>query len=122
MNAYAEIRGRLQALFADAVENRVHRRHAPQNAVLPYFVVQRISEVPEHTFDGPTDTRPARFQITSWARTAKESQDKADGAESALEDLGFLEGVTETDEPDAGGEGRTYGVILELEVWRTVEV
>lgn len=49
--------------------HRIYLLNAPQDAALPYIVIQQISGVRDHTMDGPTGYVDARYQITCWAKT-----------------------------------------------------
>ncbi len=49
--------------------HRIYLMIAPQDAALPYIVMQQISAIRDHTLDGPTGYTDSRYQLTCWATT-----------------------------------------------------
>jgi hypothetical protein len=71
----------VQALVA----SRIHPFRAPQGAVPPFIVYQRISGERLHTLDGPTGRVHPRIQIDAYATTYPAARAIADAVRGALD-------------------------------------
>lgn len=73
--ALKDLRPALRAfLLADggisgAVGTRIYPQFLPQNTTADSIVYQKVSDIGDHTFDGPTGLARPRIQIDAWSRT-----------------------------------------------------
>lgn len=116
--SYSEIKGKLNGAVP-GVDGRIYLLFAPQDAPLPFIVMQRISTVPWHTFDGSTDIEPGRFQVAYWTDDAKSLPAAERAIRAALGEIGdsFVEGLSDDADLPASGEARSYVTRFEIEVW-----
>lgn len=111
---YSAIKGALNGV-TDATA--IYLIHATSAGILPYIVVQRISQVPEsQTVDGPTDLESGRYQVAYWAKDAAKLPAAEKAMRTALRGVGFIEGLSDDAEPPASGEARTYVLRFEVEI------
>ncbi len=78
-----------------SVSARVYALEAPQGAVAPYLVVQKISAPRSHTHQGADGLVVARFQFTCVATTYKGAKDVAEELRAALDGKAVTMGTTE---------------------------
>ena len=55
--------------ITNLVEQRIYSRPVPQGAALPYLLIDRVSEIPEHHFTGSTAHSRDLWQIDCYAET-----------------------------------------------------
>ena len=68
-----------------AVSGRVFPMILPQNVTFPCISYILISDPGAQDHDGPTETREALYQVSSWARTYTEARAVATAIRTALE-------------------------------------
>lgn len=114
--SYAAIKGALNGV-TDAA-GRIYLLVAPQGAILPFIVMQRISQVPaDQTFDGPSDLEPGRYQVAYWTDDARTLPAAEKAIRTALREIGFVDGLSDDAEAPESGEARSYVSRFEVEVW-----
>jgi len=60
--------------ITDIVESRVYSFPAPQGAVMPYLLVQRITETPGRNLNAPNELYREMWQIGCYAETDSEAE------------------------------------------------
>lgn len=120
---YAHLSG-LAGLTA-LISNRIYPLKAPQDAIYPLVVIQRVSGPRVYSHDGASGLAYPRFQISSWGRSAAEAKAVANQVRIGMNgfkgtmgddvevDACFL--ATELDRYDP--ETERYGTLLDFIIW-----
>lgn len=116
----------ITALLASVAGGRRYWVRAPQGAARPFLVMQRISKLPDYTFQGPSGYVASRVQIDSYGDTyaaakaaARDAVTLLSGHRSATIQGVFLDMERDLPAEDAGVVTNLFRVSLDFNIHHT---